>query len=121
MLAGGVAYPHHAVCHLHDLPRMAAKQEHVALEGLDGKVLVHGANKHVARLHQHPVVAGFGNRSARGEGGQPGSPTAAEPPVDPIAMEVGHAPAAPGLDADRDQIDDLLELLPAEPPVWPGP
>ena len=36
-------------------------------------------------------------------------------------MEVGHAPAAPGLDADRDQLDDLLELLPGEPPVGPGP
>ena len=100
---------------------MGAEQEDVALEGLDREVLVHGADEHVARLHQHAVVAGLGNRSARGEGGQPGAPAAAEPPVDPVAMEVGHAPAAPGLDADRDQLDDLLELLPGELPVRPGP
>ena len=30
-------------------------------------------------------------------------------------------PAAPGLDPDGHQIDDLLELLPAERPVRPGP
>ena len=65
--AGGVAHPHDAVGHLHDLPRMGAEEEDVALEGFDREVLVHGADEHVARLHQHAVVAGFGNRSARGE------------------------------------------------------
>jgi hypothetical protein len=35
-------------------------------------------------------------------------------------VEVRHAPAAPGFDADRDQLHDLLELLTGEPPVWPG-
>jgi hypothetical protein len=90
---------------------MGAKQEDVALEGLDGEVLIHSADEHVARLHQDPVVAGLGNRSARGEGGQAGAPAATEPPVDPVAMEVGHAPAAPGLDSGRDEIDDLVELL----------
>ena len=120
VLAGGISHPHHAIGHLHDLPRMAAEEEHVALGGFDGEVLVHGADEHIARLHQHPVVAGLGNRSARGEGGQPGPAPAAKPSVDSIAMEIGQAPAAPGLDSGRDQIHDLLELFGLEPPVGPG-
>ena len=60
--------------HLHDLPRMGAEQEDVALHGLDREVLVHGADEHVARLHQHAVVAGLGNRSARGEAWPAGRP-----------------------------------------------
>ena len=72
--AGGVAHPHDAVGHLHDLPRMGAEQEDVALEGFDREVLVHGADEHVARLHQHAVVAGLGNRSARGEAWPAGRP-----------------------------------------------
>ena len=47
MLAGGVASPHDAVGHLHDLPRMAPEEEDVALEGFDGEVLVHGADEDV--------------------------------------------------------------------------
>ncbi len=121
VLAGRIPHAHHAVGHLHDLPGMGAEQEHVALLGFDGEVLVHGADENVARLHQHPEIPGLGNRAAGGEGGQPGAPAAAEPPVHPVAMEVCHAPAAPGLDADRDQLDDLLELVPRESPVWPGP
>ena len=35
-------------------------------------------------------------------------------------MQVGHAPTASGFDADRRHVDDLLELLPREPPVGPG-
>jgi hypothetical protein len=115
-----VAHPHDSVGHLHDLPRMGSEEEHVALLGLDCEVLVDGADEDVTRLHQHSVVAGLGNRPAGREGGEPGAPAAAKPPVDPIAVEVGHAPAAPGLDAGRDQIDDLLELLAGEPPVGPG-
>ena len=105
--------------HLHDLPWVGTQQEHVALLGLDGEVLVHGAHEHVAGLHQHPVVAGLGDRSAGGERGQPGAAAAAEAPADAVAVQVGHAPAAPGLDAGRDQLDDLLELLPGQAPVRP--
>jgi hypothetical protein len=43
---------------------MRAEQEDVALERFDREVLVDGADEHVARLHQHAVVAGLGNRSA---------------------------------------------------------
>ena len=73
MPAGGVAHPQDAVRDLHDLPRMGAEQEDVALEGLDREVLVDGADEDVARLHQHAVVAGLGDRAARGEGRQPGA------------------------------------------------
>ena len=76
MLAGRVAYPHDTIGHLHDLPRMGAEEEDVALKGFDREVLVHCADEHVAWLHQDAVVTGFGNRSARGEGGQPGAPAA---------------------------------------------
>jgi hypothetical protein len=121
VLAGGVAHPHDAVRHLHDLPRVAAEEEHVALGGFDGEVLVDRADEHVARLHQHPIVARLRDRSARGEGGQPGATAAAEPPVDAVAMQVGHAPPAAGVDAGRDEVDDLLELRARQPPIRPGP
>ena len=118
--AGGIAHPHDTVGHLRDLPRMAPQQEDVALHRLDRKVLVDGPDEAVTGLHQHAVVAGLGDRSARCQGRQPSSATAAQAPVDAVAMQVGHAPAASCLDADRDQLDDLLELLPREPPVGPG-
>ena len=120
MAAGGVAHAHDAVGDLHDLPGMGAEQEDVALEGLDREVLVDRADEDVARLHQHAVVARLRDRAAGGERRKPGAAATAQPPVDAVAMEVRHAPAAPGLDAGRDEIDDLLELLARELPVRPG-
>jgi hypothetical protein len=120
VLAGRVAHAHHAVRHLHDLPRMAAQEEHVAVGRFDGEVLVDRADEHVAGLHQHPVVTALGDRSTRGESGQPRAAAAAQPPVDPVAVQIGHPLAASGLDAGRDQVDDLVELTARQPPEWPG-
>jgi hypothetical protein len=64
VLARGVAHPHDAVRDLDHLPWVGAQKEHVTLEGLDGKVLVHRADEHVSRLHQYAVVTGLGNRPA---------------------------------------------------------
>src|ERR1700716_223453 len=119
MSAGGVAHAHDPVGDLRDLPRVAAEQEHVALHGLDREVLVDGADEQVTRLHEDPVVARLGNRTARCQRGQSGPATSTQPPVYPVAMQVGHAPAASGLDADRHDVEHLLELLPREPPVRP--
>ena len=75
--AGGapsrVVDPDHARLDPADPPRVGAEQEHVAGHGLDGPVLVDGADQGVVRLGQHPVVAELRDRPARGERGDPGA------------------------------------------------
>ena len=88
---------------------MGAEQEHVAPHRLDREILVDRPDQHVARLHQHPVVTGLRDRSTRRETGKARTAPAPQSPVDPVAMEVGHALPPSGLDPGRDKLDDLVE------------
>ena len=90
---------------------MRAQQEHVPLHRLDREVLVDGADEGVAGLHQHAVVTRLGDRPAGGQRRKARAAPCAQAPVDAIAVDVGHAPPAPRLDARRDELHDLLELL----------
>ncbi len=79
--------------------------------GLDGEVLVHRSDGHAVGVEDDPVVAGLGDGSSAGQGGQPGAPPGTEPAVDGVMVEMGAPPAASGRDAPRDHVDHLVERL----------
>ncbi len=90
---------------------MAAQQEDVAGHRLHRPVLVDRADEGVVGIGHHPVVAGLGDGPAGGGGRQPGALAGSQLAVDGVVVEVGAAPAPPGLDALAHQVDDLVELL----------
>ena len=80
---------------------------------LDGPVLVDRADQGVVGVGHDPVVAGLGDGAAGGGRRQPGALAGPQLAVDLVVVEVGAAPAPAGLDAVADQVDDLVELVPA--------
>ena len=58
------------------------------------------------------VIRGIGNRAAVGDRGQARAAPRPQHAVDPIAMNVGAAPAAPRLHAFAEHFQNLLEFFP---------
>ena len=84
----GVADAHDARLDPADLPRVRAEQEDVARHRLDGPVLVDGADEGVVGLGDDAVVAGLGDRTARGERGEARALAAAQLAVDRVVVHV---------------------------------
>ena len=106
----GVAHPHHAGLDLADLPRVGAEQEDVARHRLDRPVLVDGADEGVVGLGHDAVVAGLGDRTARGDRGEARALAAAQLAVDRVVVHVRAPAPRPVCDAVADEVDDLVEL-----------
>ncbi|MNZ53565.1 hypothetical protein D3C78_714450 [compost metagenome] len=87
----GVLDPHPPRLDAQDAIGHIAELEHVASQAFHREVLVHRADHQPLRLQQHAVVAGIGNGSAGGHGGQPGATPAAHLAVHHVAMQVGAA------------------------------
>ena len=76
-LAMRVLDPDDAALDPQDAIGCVAELEDVAGHALDREILVHGADRLVFRLQDHPVVGGVRDRAARGQRGQPrAAPTA---------------------------------------------
>ncbi len=106
----GVAHAHGAELHLAHLPRVGAEQEDVAGHRLHGEVLVDRADEGVVGLGDHAVVAGLGDRPARGDRGEPRRLAAAQLVVHAVVVDVGPARAAARLDAVGDEGERVVEL-----------
>ena len=107
----GVRHPHGPRIDREDAPRRVAQLEDVAGGALDGEILVEGSDEGLLGIQHHPVVGVVGDGAARGDGGEAGRPTAPDAPVDPVAVNQGSAPPAPGDEALGHHLDDLVEVL----------
>ena len=114
-------HPHHPGLDPADLPRVRAEQEDVAGHRLDGPVLVDRADERVVRLGDDPVVAGLGDRAARGERGEAAALAAAQLAVDRVVVHVRAARArGRSRRRRRPSVDDLVELRPGQVVVRRG-
>src|SRR5262249_23483154 len=66
-----------------------AELENIALQALDGEVLVHRADELRLRLENHLVVGGIRNRAAGGDGGEACAAPAFQPSIDGIVIDEG--------------------------------
>src|SRR3954470_15953703 len=69
-LAVRILDPHHAALHALDAVGIVAELEDVALQALDRKILVHGADDVVLGLEQDLIVGIVRDRAAGGERGE---------------------------------------------------
>ena len=104
-LAGRVGDAHRSRLDLQHAPRCIAQLEYVADVRLDGEILVERADVYALGLEQHAVLAGVGNRTAGGEGGDARALGGADPTAHPVAMEQRRP--ARGV-ADRGLVAELI-------------
>ena len=94
-LALRVLDTHRAALHAHDAIGGVAELEDVALDALDGEVLVDRADYDILRLEQHLEIGIVGNGAARGDRREPRPAPPAQHTVDFVAMDQRAAPPAP--------------------------
>ena len=111
--------PHPARLDAQDPVRGIAELEDVALQALDGEVLVESADKGAGRLEDDLIVGVVGDRAAAGDGGQSRATPGAQPVIHRIAMQIRGAPSAPCADALGEHPHDVVEVLALEAPVRP--
>ncbi len=97
------------------------EEEDVARHALDGPVLVDGADHRVVGIGHHLVVRRLRNGAARGERDEPRAAPAPQHAVDAVAMQVGAATAAAGLDPVGEHLHDRVEVGAREVGIGRGP
>ena len=105
-----VLHPYRALLHAQDAIGGVAQLEDIALQALDGEVLVDGADGLRLRLEQHRVVGRIGYRPAGGQRGQARAAPAAHFAVDGVVVDECAAAAAARREAVGEHPDDIVEL-----------
>ena len=103
-----------------DAVARVAELEHVAGDALDREVLVDRADVRALRLEDDGVVAGLGNRPARGQRGQARALLLAQDVMDGVAMDVARARPVARREAVGEHAHDGVEVGAREPRVRPG-
>src|SRR5262249_24975594 len=109
-----VLHPDAARLHPPDARRAVAEQEDVAAHALDSEVLVDGADEEAVGLLDDLVVGGVGTGAAARDGGEPGSAPGPDAALHTVPVHLRRAPAAPRRDSLGEQLEDGLEVVPAE-------
>ena len=103
-----------------DTPTGVAEEHDVAGMGLDGEVLIEGADDGLFGQGDDVVERGFGDCSAGGDGRQARSATGAETVVDLVAVEVGSEASALGADAFAEHDENFVKGFAGEIAVVAG-
>ena len=94
-LALRILHTHRAALHAHDAIGGVAELEDVALDALDGEVLVDRADHDVLGLEQHLEIGIVGDSAAGGDRREPCAAPPAQHAVDLVAMDQRTTPPAP--------------------------
>src|SRR5258707_10285088 len=100
--------------------RRIAQLEYVALQTLDGKVLIDGADQVALRLQHHLVISVVRDGAAGGERRQPRAFARTQHLVDRIVMQQRAAAPAAGAENLGQHAYALVRFLPAQLPVGIG-
>ena len=103
-----------------DAPTGVAEEHDVAGVGLDGEVLVEGADDGFGGQGDDVVERGLGDGSAGGDGRQARASAGAEAMVDLVAVEVGSEASALGTDAVAEHGEDFVKGFAGEIAVVAG-
>ena len=106
--------PHSALFHPQNAVRDIAELKHIALQALDGEVLVDRADELTLRLEDDLIVGVIGDRAARSDRRQTRAAPAAQHVVDGIVMDQCTVAAAAGGEALRQHAHDGIEFRPLE-------
>ena len=103
-----------------DTPTGVAEEHDVASMGLDGEVLVEGADDGLFRQGDDAVERGLGDGSAGGDGCQARASSGAETMVDLVAVEVGSEASALGTDAFAEHDENFVKGFAGEVAIVAG-
>ena len=102
-----------------DAVRRVAELEDVALQALDGEILVERADERAGGLEDDLVVRVVGNGAAAGDRGQARALARAQPLVHGVAVQIGAASAAPRAEAFGEHAHDGVEVRAREIAIRP--
>ncbi len=103
-----------------DTPTGVAEEHDVAGMGLDGEILIEGADDGFLRQGNDVEERGLGDGSAGGDGGQARTSPGAEAVIDLVAVEVGSEASALGADAFAEHDENLVKGFAGEVAVVAG-
>ena len=120
-LALRVLNPHPAAFDAADFPGRVSQQEDVAGHAFNGEILVDGADEGSVRICYHLVIGVVGNGPSAGQGRDASSPSALDPVVDAVTVQVGPAASLPGGEPLGQRLNHLVEPIPGQVTVRVGP
>ena len=97
--------------------RRVSQLEHIALQALDGKVFIDGADQKTLRLQHHPVIGIVRNRAAGRERREARALAGTQDVVDRVAMQKGPPAPAAGAEPLRQHAHALVEFFAPQTPV----
>jgi hypothetical protein len=115
-----VFYPNGPLLHAEYSPGRVAELEDVALEALDGEVLVNGADECVLRLQDDAEVCIVRDRAAGGDRQHARAAAALDLSIDGVEVYQRATPSSTGREALRQHFNDFVELRPGKVPVGIG-